>query len=159
MSGPLRRRPSRRASLAALLPALLFAVSAAAATPAETVDAFHKALRTGDGRGALAYLARDVTVFEQGFAESSQEAYASTQLEDAAGFARQTERRVLRRESGQDAQSAWVLSMTLTTGQFGERALALEGTETVLLRREGEGWKIAHIHWSAHPRADGAAPQ
>lgn len=136
--------------------------AAAAATPAETVDAFHKALRSGDGSGALAYLASDVSIFEQGFAESSQAQYARTQLADAAGFARQTERRVLRRESGQDTQNAWVLSITLTTGQFGERSLELEGTETMLLRRFGDGWKIWHIHWSAHPReapASAATPE
>jgi ketosteroid isomerase-like protein len=136
----------------------LAAAPAEPRTPSETVDAFHKALRQGDGRGALEYLAGDVSIFEQGFAESSREDYAKAQLADAAEFARATERRVLRRESGQDTGSAWVLSMTLTTGQFGDRQLALEGAETMLLRRVGDAWKIAHIHWSAHPQA-AAAPE
>lgn len=134
--------------------------AASAATPAETVDAFHRALREGDGANALAYLDKNVSIFEQGFAESSRDDWARSQLKDAAEFARQTTRRILRRESGMDSNSAWVLSMTLTEGQFGDRKLALVGSETMLLRREGEGWLISHIHWSAHPseEAPPAAP-
>ncbi len=147
------------ALLAALMP--LAAGAQAPTTPSETVDAFHKAMRVGDGKAALAFMARDVNIYEQGYVETTREQYAANQLADANRFAKLTERRVMRRESGQDERSAWVLSTTLTTGEFEHRKIELEGTETMLLRREGEAWVIAHIHWSAHPRSaddSGASP-
>lgn len=145
------RRPRLLAALMALAVSLP-AGADAPTTPADTVEAFHKALRIGDGKAALAFMARDVSVFEQGFEETSRDSWGSKQLPDANQFAKQTERRVLRRESSQDTSTASVISTTLTTGEFDGRKLELEGTETMLLRREGDEWKIAHIHWSAHPK-------
>jgi ketosteroid isomerase-like protein len=145
-----------------LAPMLAVGVIAAAraeapTTPSDTVEAFHKALRQGDGKAALAFMLRDVTVFEQGYTENSRDDWGNHQLPDANQFAKQTERRVLRREAAQDTATAWVMSTTLTSGEFDGRKLELEGTETMLLRREGDGWRIAHIHWSAHP-LEAAAP-
>lgn len=137
--------------------AALPAAAQAPTTPSDTVEAFHKALRQGDGKAALAFMARDVTVFEQGFTESSRDDWGTRQLPEANQFAKQTERRVLRREASQDTMTALVLSTTLTSGTFDGRKLELEGSETMLLRRDGDGWKIAHVHWSAHP-VEAAAP-
>jgi len=47
-----------------------------------------------------------------------------------------------------------VISTTVTEGQFDGRKLVLDGTETMLLRRGVDGWRIAHIHWSAHSPQD-----
>ncbi|MDB5969542.1 MAG: hypothetical protein JWQ90_1992 [Hydrocarboniphaga sp.] len=159
----MNRSHNRPGLLSALLAPLLAltvispARADAPTTPSDTVEAFHKALRQGDGKAALAFMARDITVFEQGFEETSRDSWGSKQLPDANQFAKQTERRVLRREASQDTNTACVISTTLTTGDFDGRKLELEGTETMLLRRDGDGWKIAHIHWSAHPK-EGAAP-
>lgn len=120
-------------------------------TPAAVADAFHRGLREADGRAALVFMARDVLVFEQGFSETGRDNYARNQLQEANRFAKSTQRRVLSRQSGIDGQSAWVITTTITTGKFEDRALSLEGTETMLLRLEQDDWKISHIHWSAHP--------
>lgn len=143
--------------LAAVMLALGVATPAAAeapSTPSDTVEAFHKALKVGDGRAALAFLLPDVTIYEQGFTDNSRDDWGSRQLADANQFARQTERRVLRREASQDTNTAWVISTTVTEGQFDGRKLVLDGTETMLLRRGVDGWRIAHIHWSAHSPQD-----
>ncbi|HEX4872586.1 MAG TPA: nuclear transport factor 2 family protein [Nevskiaceae bacterium] len=133
---------------------LLLASAAVAATPAtEVVDRFHQALERGDRAGAEAVLAPEVVIFETGFVTSLREDYLAEGFPRDAEFARQTERRVLRRESWQDGNVAWVLSTTLTEGRFGEDRLALEGAESVMLRRDGESWRIMHVHWSAHPRS------
>ena len=91
---------------------------------------------------------------QQGFTDNSRDDWGSRQLADANQFARQTERRVLRREASQDTNTAWVISTTVTEGQFDGRKLVLDGTETMLLRRGVDGWRIAHIHWSAHSPQD-----
>jgi ketosteroid isomerase-like protein len=147
-----------RSRLAGLLALLLMSAAQAEAptTPSDTVEAFHKALQQGDGKAALAFMERDVTVFEQGFEETSRDSWGNNQLPDANKFAKATERRVLRKETGQDTNTAWVISTTLTSGDFDGRKLELEGTETMFLRRENDEWRIAHIHWSAHPKDDAA---
>lgn len=124
-----------------------------AVTPSETLDAFHKALRTHNAEGALAHLALEAVVYEQGFAETSRADWAKNQLPAAMDFAKDTERHVLRRESHQTGDLAWVISTTRTVGDFGARKLELEGTETAVLRKETEVWKIVHLHWSAHEKA------
>ena len=128
------------------------ASAGAPTTPSDTVEAFHKALRLNDGKAALAFMLPGVTVYEQGFTETSRDDWDKHQLADANAFAKQTERRVLSREASQDTETAWVISTTLTSGDFDGRKLELEGTETMLLRREAGSWRIAHIHWSAHPK-------
>ncbi len=50
--------------------------------------------------------------------------------------------------------AACVITQTRTTGTYQKQVLDLIGTETMLLRRSGDGWLIQHAHWSAHPAAD-----
>lgn len=140
-----------RLACAFLLCGALIASPAWALSPSETVEAFHKALRTGKAEAAVDYLGPEVVVFEQGFINPSRAEFVSSQLQEAADFATRTERRVIRREAWQDGNIAWVLSSTLTVGIFEGRKLELEGAETMVMRKDGEGWKITHIHWSAHP--------
>jgi len=135
---------------------LLSLPAAAATTPSQTVDAFHTALRTNKPDSAMALLGREAVIFEQGFISSSPKEYQQTALADAVSFATQTERTVIRRESWQDGDMAWVTSSTMTRGVFQGRRLNLEGAETMILRKDGDGWKISHIHWSAHPVEDNA---
>jgi hypothetical protein len=78
--------------------------------------------------------------------------WARNQLPAAMEFARDTQRATVRRESHQVGSMAWVISTTSTTGNFGDRKLELEGTETAVLRQEDKVWRIVHLHWSAHEK-------
>lgn len=147
----------KRIVLMSLLAALSFAASAAAPAPADTVDAFHNALRAGDARGALSLMSADAVVFEQGFIEATSDAYARDSLADDMKFAAATQYDVLSRETVQSGDAAWVLSLTRAHGKVGGRAVDLAGDETMVLRRDGDAWKIVHIHWSAHPTPAGNA--
>lgn len=64
-------------------------------------------------------------------------------------FASAVKNRVVDRRQGGDAGTAWVLSRTETQGTFRGRAIDARGTETMLLRKTAEGWRIVHIHWSS----------
>jgi ketosteroid isomerase-like protein len=130
---------------------------AAGPSPADAVDAFHKALRVGDAKAVLALLAPEIVIFEQGFFEPSRDAYAETHMRDDMDFARATKREVLSREAITSGDAAWVQSRTRTTGKFGDNAVDLTGAETMVLRRQADGWKIVHIHWSAHNTAPQAS--
>lgn len=155
MTGLPMKTMIRRLLAATLLPAaLLLAPAVFAASPSETVDAFYKALAQGDAKGAAKYLGKEVVVFEQGYINDSREDYVKAQIGEAAKFAKATRREVIRREAWQEGNIAWVLSSTLTTGTFNGQKLALDGAETMVLRKLGDGWMITHIHWSAHPAAE-----
>ena len=66
-------------------------VAAEAADAAAAVDAFHVALKAGATAVALALMAPDVMIFEEGGAERSRDEYASHHLGSDAAFAAASE--------------------------------------------------------------------
>lgn len=134
------------------------AAVAANRLPTEVVDAYREALRTGDRVGVVAQLAADVVIYEQGFEERGRDTYVERTLANDLTFASMVQREQRGREAWEDGNLAWVLVRSVDRGDFDGRRLELENTETLLLRRTAEGWKIVHIHRSAHPR-EGDAPR
>ena len=124
-------------------------VAAEAAGAATAVDAFHAALKAGDTVAALALMAPEVMIFEEGYAERSREEYASHHLGSDAAFAAASEATVARRSGWADGDIAWLTSEGRTTGQFNGRAVDRLTTETMVLKRHADGWRIHHIHWSS----------
>ena len=124
-------------------------VAAEAMDAATAVDAFHAALKAGDTAGALTFLAPDVMIFEEGGAERSRDEYASHHLGSDAAFAAATEATVARRSGWSDGDIAWITTEGRTTGQFNGRAVDRLTTETMVLKRHADGWRIHHIHWSS----------
>lgn len=123
-------------------------VSSEAAEAASVVDAFHAALKAGDTSAALLLLAPDVMIFEEGGAERSRDEYASHHLASDA-FAAASDAAVSRRSGWADGDVAWITSEGRTTGQFNGRAVDRLTTETMVLKRHADGWRIHHIHWSS----------
>ncbi len=124
-------------------------VAAEAAGAVAAIDAFHAALKVGDTAAALALLAPDVMIFEEGGAERSRDEYASHHLGSDAAFAAASEATVARRSGWADGDIAWITSEGRTTGQFNGRAVDRLTTETMVLKRHADGWRIHHIHWSS----------
>ncbi len=131
-------------------------VTSEAAPAAAAVDAFHAALRRGDTQGALAMLAEDALVFEEGGAERSRAEYASHHLAADAAFAAAVTSTRTRRVGRAVGEVAWIASEGRTTGRFRDRAVDRLGAETMVLRRQAGAWRIVHIHWSS--RAPAAPP-
>ncbi len=94
-------------------------------------------------------LAADVVIFESGGAELSREEYAAHHLGADMEFAKTTKVEVVDRRSGEAGDAAWVLTRSRTTGTFREQKIDLNGTETIVLRKTPQGWRIVHIHWSS----------
>lgn len=121
--------------------------------PAGIADDFHELLREGKRAQVLALLTEDAVIFETGYAGQSRDDYAQSHVSDDADFARVTDYHVLRRQVLQDGNVAWVLTQAAVQGIFGDQNVDLEQTETMILRHTAGGWRISHIHWSAHSRA------
>jgi len=118
-------------------------------TPAETVDAFHAALRNKDTAGALSLLDRGLMVFEFGTADPTVEAYALRHLPFDMDVAVATRWKLETRKVGGEGGERWVLSTYRVTGRQPDgKPIDLAMLETVILRRSGDAFRIVHFHWS-----------
>ena len=125
------------------------AVSPSARLAAAVVDAFHAALRRGDTKAALSYLAENALIYEAGGVERGRQEYASHHLGADAAFAQAVPGTVTRRAGDAVGAVAWIATEGRTTGTYKDKAIDRVTTETMVLRRVGGVWKIAHIHWSS----------
>lgn len=124
-------------------------VNAFAASPGDTVAAFHAALAAGDKAGALALLSPDIMIFESGYVERSRDEYASHHLASDIEFSKSTTRKVTGQREHVDGAHATVLQETTTSGAFKGKPVDLVGVETAMLEKNGDGWLIVHVHWSS----------
>lgn len=127
----------------------------AAAVRAVVAD-FHQALAEGYRERVLQLLAEDVAIFETGDAETRREQYAAGHLAADLEFAAAVRREPLHSTAQVSGDLAWVLTQSRSDGEFRGVLVKLENTETMVLRRSPDGWKIVHIHWSGHERREAA---
>lgn len=125
------------------------ALSQAAAPAVAAVEAFHAALGSGEAAAVLALLAEDVVVLEEGGAERSRQEYAGHHLPSDMAYAAATTAEVTRRAASVEGDVAWVLTEGRTTGVFNGRPIDRLTAETMILKRDGDVWRIRHIHWSS----------
>jgi ketosteroid isomerase-like protein len=124
-------------------------VDPVAASAVAVVEGFHAALESGDRDAVLAFLAEDLVVLEGGGAERSRAEYAHHHLAADMAFAVATTAEVTRRATWVEGDLAWVLTEGRTTGEFNGRAVDSVTTETMILQRTADGWRIRHVHWSS----------
>ena len=127
-------------SLASVHPAAL------AATPKETVAAFHEALASGDKDKALALLSPAVAIYEAGYVERSRDEYAHHHLGGDMEFAKTTTRKLLKQSERIDGNTAIVWEETETTGTARGKPVHAFGTGTMVLEKQGDAWTIVHVH-------------
>lgn len=123
--------------------------SAGADTPEAAVEGFLKALAAGDEKAAKQWLAPDVLIYESGSKESSRDKYAAHHMKADMAFLAKAKMERLERATSASSSAAWVTSRLRIQGQSQGKPVDLLSTETMILTREDEGWRIRHIHWSS----------
>lgn len=123
--------------------------SSPAASPTETLSAFHEALVAGDKAKALALLSPEIAIYEAGYVERSRDEYASHHLGGDIEFAKTSSRKVLKQSERIDGNTAIIWEETETTGTSRGKPVHVLGTGTAVLEINGGGWSIVHIHWSS----------
>ena len=113
------------------------------------VDAFHKALKTGDKPGALALLDDSVEIFEQGAVERSKTEYTASHLDADVAFSGATKATRTNRGGAILGNLAYITSESKITGSFKGKPVNSVSIETMVLHKSPAGWKILHIHWSS----------
>lgn len=133
------------------------ALSAEAQEAAKAVDAFHAALGRGDAAAAAALLDDSALIFEEGEAEQSKSAYAAGHLAADIAYLKDVRDVIVDRSGVATGGLAWIATRGRAQGHYHDRAVDRETTETMVLRRTPQGWRIVHIHWSSHAtRSPGA---
>ncbi len=129
------------------------AASAADATSGEAASKvaaqFHAALTAGNAEGASALLSATALIYESGHAETRDE-YISHHLAADIAFAKATQRTVKNTRQQCDETMCVLMQSSETTGTVKGKSVRYVGQETMVLRREGDAWKIQHVHWSSH---------
>ncbi|MCE3602832.1 nuclear transport factor 2 family protein [Massilia sp. P8910] len=123
--------------------------TAKAASPRETVEAFHAALSKGDKAAAAALLSPELLIYESGYVERSRAEYASHHLDGDIAFARTVSSKVLKQGERAEGRMAVVWQENETTGMANGKPVHLFGTETAVLEKSGDIWTILHVHWSS----------
>ena len=128
--------------------------------PAETVDAFHAALKKKDTAAALSMLDRGLVVYEFGLVDSTVEAYGLRHLPFDMDVAVATQWKLETRHVGGSGDERWVLSTYRVTGKQSDGTPIDQTTlETAILRRSGGLFRIVHLHWSTNDPAYQARSQ
>jgi len=139
-----------KAGLTALfISSMLSTLALAQTSPSSALDGFHLAIIRADRAAAASVLAADVQIFESGFVERSRDEYLSHHFDADARFATTVTRKVIRRGEQMAGNMALILEETESSGSYEGQPLKLIGTETAVLRFNGENWQIVHIHWSS----------
>ncbi|MDB5950740.1 MAG: hypothetical protein JWR65_2595 [Massilia sp.] len=110
----------------------------AAASPQETLDAFHEALTAGDKAMATSLLATEVSIYESGYVERSRAEYASHHLAGDIGFAKTSTRKVLKQTERVHGPVPVIWQETETTGTARGKAVHFLGTETAMLEKKDD---------------------
>lgn len=136
---------------AAKAPADAAMVDPAARPAIALIEEFSSALRTGalDRVGEL--LADDVLILESGGAERSREEYLASHAGHDAAFLKDAKVSIAHRTARVAGDLAWVGTESEITTTSKGKPVRLASSETMVLRRGPEGWRIEHIHWSSRP--------
>lgn len=139
------------ASLAALLVGCATSAAVDIKGATSIVDEFQQRLRSGDTQAALQLLEQPLLVYEVGGVERSRDEYAAEHLGADAAFLKGATVRQLSRREGGSGEVAWVATETEVT-TAGDNPKVYLSTETMVLTRTAQGWRISHIHWSSRAR-------
>jgi hypothetical protein len=130
-------------------------VAPSAADAVAAVERFSAALGAGELDKAGAELDPKVIILESGGAERSRDEYLGGHAKSDAQFLKAAMVTLKRRNADASGELAWVASESAIHAMKGDDMLMIDSTETMVLRKSGDGWKIVHIHWSSR-RANSA---
>ena len=130
---------------------ILAALSSAsyADEPKEVLAAFHAALAAGDQAKAAELLAPDITIYESGYVERSRAEYAGHHLPEDIAFAKTSTTKLVQTTERIEGNLAVIWQETETKAKVKGKPLHILGTETSVLQRNGDSWRIVHVHWSS----------
>ena len=115
------------------------------------VEAFSTAIKGVRIDEASTLLDPTVLVLESGSSERSRDQYLAEHAQADADYMKDSRQTLRYRQARVVGDIAWVgTESTVSHEKAGKTASSLS-TETMVLRKTAQGWKIVHIHWSSRP--------
>jgi len=112
-------------------------------------DGLHDAIAMRDVNALRSWVAPDVLIFESGGVESSLAEYEGHHMPADMAFMKTMEREVISRKVFDAGDSAIVVTRSRVHGVHEGKAVDLSSTETLVVKKMGDQWKVVHIHWSS----------
>lgn len=116
------------------------------------VDRFGAALKKGDMAAVKTLLDPEILILESGGAERSRDEYLGHHAVSDAQFLGKAHIKLLHRTARRSGDLVWVGSECEIHTRKDDKPLTLLSTETMVLKKVGEDWRIVHIHWSSRPK-------
>lgn len=120
-----------------------------AADAVAVLERFTAALSAGDLDGVAADLDPAVLILESGGAERTRDEYLGGHAKHDAEFLKAAHIMLKRRMAQASGDLVWVGSESEIHASKDDKTLTISSTETAILRRTAQGWKIVHLHWSS----------
>lgn len=133
---------------------LLFSISnmSFAMSPREALESFHSALAINDKAKAISLLSPNATIYESGYVEHTRQEYIDQHLAGDIDFAKTTKRKSLQSTEKLDKNFAIIWNENEVNGKIDGQEINSLGTETAVLEKHGNEWKIVHFHWSSRKK-------
>ena len=135
-------------------PAFVQDIEPAAQDAVAAVEAFSAAIRTGRIDQASALLDPNVLVLESGSSERSRDQYLAEHAQADADYMKDARQALRYRQARTVGDIAWVGTESVVSHDKAGKPASSLSTETMLLRKTAQGWRIVHIHWSSRPAAE-----
>jgi len=127
-------------------------------TPAALAGQFGSALRAQDTQTLKSLFLPDAIIAEGGGVERSFAEYAGHHMKSDMAYTASITTQVIKRDVVKSETMATVITQSEMVGDYKGQSVHNAMIETMTLQRHGEGWKIAHIHWSSAPLKGAAMP-
>ncbi len=115
---------------------------------AKAVIAFHTAINSGNAEQARRLLDDAVIIFEGGGVERSADQYANHHMKSDMAFLNKMNITSEEHQVKIIGEMAISMSRSQIKGNYKDKVIDISSMETMVLRKNNNGWKIIHIHWS-----------
>ncbi len=133
------------------MPVFVSNIAPEAIDAVKVVDAFSTAIKQVKLEDAANLLDPKVLILESGSSERSRDEYMQSHAIADAAFMQTAEQQLRYRQAQAEGNIAWVGTESIVSRMNDGKPMHLLSTETMILRKGSEGWKIVHIHWSSRP--------
>jgi len=116
--------------------------------PEAMADNFGRALSESDEATVRNVLHVDVLIFESGNVEGSLEEYAAHHMSADMAFMAGIEKEIISRKVFEEGNTAVVSTRYQMSGSYKDRVIDMVSSETLVMQKTGDEWKIVHVHWS-----------
>lgn len=126
-------------------------ITPSAADAVKVVDAFSAAIKAAKITDAGNLLDPKALILESGSSERIRDEYLQSHAMADAAFMQTAQQQLRYRQARAEGNVAWVGSESMLRTVKDGKEVVILSTETMVLRKGQDGWRIIHIHWSSRP--------